>query len=118
MPQNRPAESRKARSWNRDVPNENELTEIRPWAYWGETAPPEREAEDDLDPLPGEPGNDLAWEIAAENDPDWAAGRDDDSFVMVVEADEDDVIALVEDDGRVQGYAPYLIDARRGPTAR
>jgi hypothetical protein len=118
MPQNRPAESPHARSWNRDVPNENELTEIRPWVIWGEAAPPERAATDVLEPVPGEPGNDLAWEIAAERDPGWASARSDESFVMVWEADEDDVLALVEDDGRVEGYAPYLIDARRGPTAR
>jgi hypothetical protein len=118
MPQNRPAESRAVRSWNRGVPNENELTEIRPWVIWGETPPPERAAEDDLDPIPGDPGADVAWQIAAERDEDWAGRRTDDSFVMVVEADEDDVIALVEDDGRVRGYAPYLLDARRGPTAR
>jgi hypothetical protein len=118
MPQHRPAESRKARSWSHDVANENELSKIRPWAYWGEAAPPEQQAEDDLDQLPGDSGNDLAWEIAIDSDPDWAARRDDDSFVMVVEAEEDDVISLVEDDGRVQGYAPYLMDARRGPTAR
>jgi hypothetical protein len=118
MPQNRPAESPRARAWNRDVANENELTEVRPWVIWGETAPPERAAEDDLDPLPGDAGNDLAWEIAMDQDEDWAAQRDDDSFVQVWEADEDDVELLVEQDPRVLGYAPYLIDARRGPTAR
>jgi len=118
MPQRRPSESASARSWSRDVASENELSKIRPWAYWGEAAPAERQAEDDLDPLPGEPGNDLAWEIATATDPDWAARRSDDAFVMVVESDEDDVISLVEDDGRVAGYAPYLMDARRGPTAR
>jgi hypothetical protein len=118
MPQRRPAESPRARSWEHDVASDNELTEIRPWAIWGDAAPPERAATDTVDPLPGEPGNDLAWEIAAERDPVWAADKGDDAFVMVWEADEDDVEALVEDDPRVRGYAPYLIDARRGPTAR
>jgi hypothetical protein len=53
-----------------------------------------------------------------DQDPDWLARRDDDAFVQVWEADEDDVELLVEQDPRVLGYAPYLIDARRGPTAR
>jgi hypothetical protein len=84
----------------------------------GRGGPPERAASDDVDPLPGDPGSDLAWEIAAEHDPDWAAPRDDDAFVQVWEADENDVEILVEQDPRVRGYAPYLIDPRRGPTAR
>jgi hypothetical protein len=118
MPQNRPAESPKARSWNRGVPNDNDLTEVRPWAIWGHETPSELAATDTSDPLPGDPGNDVAWELAQDADPEWAETRRDDAFVRVWETDEGDVLGLVEDDGRVEGYAPYLIEARRGPTAR
>jgi hypothetical protein len=118
MPQHRPSENRTTRAWSGDVAAVDDLSAVRPWVYWGETAPPEQQAEDDLDPLPGEPGNDLAWEIAMDADAAWAGRRGDESFVMVLEAAEDDVSSLVEDDGRVQGYAPYLMDGRRGSTAR
>ncbi len=118
MPQHRPAESRSTRAWSGDVAAEDDLSAVRRWVYWGETAPPEQAAEDDLDPLPGEPGNDLAWEIAMDADAGWAGRRGDASFVMIVEGSEDDVGTLVDDDVRVQGYAPYLMDGRRGSVAR
>ena len=77
---------------------------------WGVGATDERAADPDrAAELPGETGNDIAAEMARERDPDWNAD-DDASWVRVVEADEDEVDALMVEDEVVVGCvsAPQL----------
>jgi hypothetical protein len=106
---NRRAEAEDVRAWDKGVAERNELDENRAWVVWGVGATDERAADPDrAAELPGEPGNDIATEIARERDPDWNAD-DDASWVRVVEADEDEVDALMVEDETVRGYAPYLI---------
>ena len=109
----RPTESYKVRRWNGVVANANELDKFRVWVVWGLAAPPEHGAEDpDLYP-PGGPPTDLACEIAADNDPEFAAANDDHRWVMLVEGDESDVDEWVRDHDDASGYASYLLEAGR-----
>src|SRR5919197_293798 len=76
-----------------------------------ERAPPHaQQAEPERAELPGEEGNDLAWEIASENDSEWAgSGSVETRWVRIVDADENEVDGFVFDDETVRGYAPDLI---------
>jgi hypothetical protein len=103
----RRAEANDVRSWDRGVAEANDLAEVRAWVVWGVGAPPERAAQpEDAEARAGEPGNDIAHQMAAERDPEWAESQD--AWVSVVRADEDDVDAWVQDEAGVRGYAPYL----------
>lgn len=106
----RKAEARDVRTWEGAVAEANELDEVRAWVVWGDGPDPERAAEPDRDERPGEPGNDIAREIAKTNDPEWGRGGSQATWVRIVEADEDEVDALVLDDDQVRGYAPYLVN--------
>jgi hypothetical protein len=111
----RPAETDKVRRWNGVVANANDLEKFRVWVVWGLAAPPEHGAEEDSDLYPpGGAATDLAIEIAAENDPEFAAADDDHRWVMLVEGDESDVDEWVRDhDNEASGYASYLLEAGR-----
>src|SRR5205823_9009487 len=86
---NRRAEAEGVRDWDKGVAERNELDEHRAWVVWGVGATDERAADPDrAAELPGEPGNDIATEIARERDPDFNPDADT-SWVRVVEADED-----------------------------
>jgi hypothetical protein len=91
------------------VAEANELDEVRAWVIWGDGPDAERAAEPARDERPGQPGNDIARDIAKTNDPEWGNG-DEPTWVRVVEADENEVDALVLDDENVRGYAPYLVN--------
>lgn len=107
MTKKRRAEAKDVRSWDRGVAQANELAELRAWIVWGVGTAPERAAQpEDAEARPGEPGNDIAHQMAAERDPEWAAS--DDTWVSVVRADEDEVDEWVQDQDSVRGYAPYL----------
>ncbi|HEV3354636.1 MAG TPA: hypothetical protein VG076_17030 [Acidimicrobiales bacterium] len=111
----RPAESDKVRRWNGVVANANDLEKFRVWVVWGLAAPPDHGAEEDADLYPpGGAATDLAIEIAAENDPEFAAADDDHRWVMLVEGDESDVDEWVQEHGgEAAGYASYLLEAGR-----
>jgi hypothetical protein len=114
MGQRRRAEARDVRSWDGVVAAGNDLDEVRTWVVWGvgaNPATPERAAAPDDEEPRGRPGNDIARTIAAERDPEWANTPEWDLWVILLEADEDDVDAWAGDDPRVRGYAPYLIQA-------
>ncbi len=107
MTKKRRAEADDVRSWDRGVAEANELNEVRAWVVWGVGAPPERAAEpEEAEARAGEPGSDIAHQMAAERDPEWADS--DDAWVSIVRADEDEVDEWVQDEGGVRGYAPYL----------
>ncbi len=115
----RKAEARDVRPWEGTVAEANALDEVRAWVIWGDGPDPDHAAEPDRDERPGEPGNDIARTIARTHDPDWGADGSSETWVRVVEADEDEVDALVLDDEQVRGYAPYLVnpeDAAAAPT--
>ena len=58
--------------WDGDAAGTGELDEVRAWVVWGEGRADDRAAEPErAEDLPGEPGNDIARQIAAANDPDW-----------------------------------------------
>jgi hypothetical protein len=113
----RPAETDKVRRWNGVVANANDLENFRVWVVWGLAAPPDHGAEEEEDTdvyPPGGPPTDLAVEIAAENDPEFAAADDDHRWVMLVEGDESDVDEWVKEHGaEAAGYASYLLEAGR-----
>jgi hypothetical protein len=114
----RKAEANDVRPWQGTVAEDSELDEVRAWVVWGDGPDPDRAAEPERDERPGEPGNDIARQIAQTNDADWGSGAEP-TWVRVVEADEDEVDALVLDDEQVRGYAPYLVnpeDAAAAPT--
>jgi hypothetical protein len=104
----RRAEALDVRPWDGVVAEANELGEVRTWVLWGTGAPPERAAEPEQDERPGEPGTDIAREIADATDPGWSSSEP--TWIRVVEADEDEVDALVLEDEHVRGYAPYLVN--------
>jgi hypothetical protein len=106
---NRRAEARDVRPWEGAVAEANELDEVRTWVIWGDGPDVERSAEPERDERPGEPGNDIARDIARTNDPEWGHGGEP-TWVRLVEADEDEVDALVLEDEQVRGYAPYLVN--------
>ena len=108
----RPAETDKVRRWNGVVANANDLEEFRVWVVWGLAAPPEHAAEPERYPPGGEP-TDLAFEMAADNDPEFAAADDDHRWVMLVEGDENDVDEWVSAHVEASGYASYLLEAGR-----
>ena len=103
----RKAEAEGVRRWQGDVAADNELDEVREWVLWGlgDAAAIEIEEADE--------GGDLAWMIAEEHDPQWAADSEHERWVFVLRADEDDVDALVEDSEAFRGYAPHLIELDR-----
>jgi hypothetical protein len=107
----RPAETDKVRRWHGVVANANDLDERRVWVVWGLAAPPEHAAEPERYP-PGDAANDIAVEIASENDPDFAEADDDHRWIMLVEGDEDDVDAWVATHPIASGYTSYLIPDR------
>ncbi len=109
MSQRRKAEARDVRAWIDTTAAANELDERRAWVVWGIGAPPERSAEPERDERPGDPGNDIAREIAEAVDPGWSHG-DGPTWIRIVEADENEVDGLVLDDENVRGYAPYLMN--------
>jgi hypothetical protein len=114
MGQRRRAEARDVRQWDGDVAADNQLDEVRTWVVWGvgaDPATPERAAAPDGEEPRGRPGNDLARTIAEGNDPEWAGAAEWDRWVILLDADEDDVDSWSEDDERVRGYAPYLLQA-------
>ena len=110
----RPAESDKVRRWNGVVANADELEKFRVWVVWGLAAPPEHAADDDPDLYPpGAPPTDLAIEMAADSDPEFAAADDDHRWVMLVEGDESDVDEWVRTHDDASGYTSYLLEAGR-----
>jgi hypothetical protein len=110
----RPAETDKVRRWNGVVANANDLEKFRVWVVWGLAAPPEHGAEEDSDLYPpGGPATDIAIEIAAENDAEFAGADDDHRWIMLVEGDESDVDEWVRDHDDASGYASYLLEAGR-----
>ncbi|HEX2274834.1 MAG TPA: hypothetical protein VHG90_13245 [Acidimicrobiales bacterium] len=118
MGQRRRAEAPGVRQWDHDVAAANELDEVRTWVVWGlgaDPAVPDRAAAPEVDPEDapeaGRPANDIAWSMAAERDPEWASEPDYDRWVVLLDADEDDVDEWAQDDNRVRGYAPYLLQA-------
>jgi hypothetical protein len=119
MTQRRRAEARDVRPWDGVVAADSDLDEVRTWVVWGvgaDPATPERAASlEDEEPV-GRPGNDIAATIAATNDPEWADAPDWDRWLILLEADEDDVDAWADDDDRVRGYAPYLIQPTESDT--
>src|ERR687886_556338 len=82
MGQKRRAEARGVRQWDGDVAAANDLEEVRTWVVWGVGADP------------SEP------ERAAAPEDEEARGRPG-----------NDVAGWAEDDERVRGYAPYLLQA-------
>lgn len=118
MGQRRRAEATGVRQWDHDVAAANDLDEVRTWVVWGlgaDPAVPDRAADPDVGaeetPDGGRPANDLAWSMAAERDPDWAREPDYDRWALLLDADEDVVDEWSQDDDRVRGYAPYLLQA-------
>lgn len=114
MGQARRAEADGVRPWDGDVAAANELDEVRTWVVWGlgaDPADPERAAAPDDQPSLGRPGNDIARSMAEANDPEWADWPDFDRWVVLLDADEADVDAWAEEDARVRGYEPYLLQA-------
>ena len=118
----RKAEARDARTWEGDVAAANHLDEVRHWVVWGIGGLAERGAEDPMEGEmpPAEPGNDVAEAIARGRDPEWDREEEWDRWVVIVQADEDDVDAWGQNDETVRGYAPYLVDrdATRADTDR
>jgi hypothetical protein len=110
----RPAETAKVRRWNGIIPNANELDEFRAWVVWGLAAPPEIAAEPERYPA-GAPADDIALAIASSADPEFAAADEWHRWIMLVQGDEDDVDAWVNDHDEASGYAPYLIEPRPSP---
>src|SRR5437764_6676054 len=108
----RRAETDKVRRWNGVVANANDLDEFRVWVVWGLAAPPEHGAEPERYP-PGGPPTDVAIDIAADNDPEFAAADDDHRWVMLVEGDENDVDEWVSTHDEARGYTSYLLEAGR-----
>ncbi len=124
MGQRRRAGASGVRQWDHDVAAANELDEVRTWVVWGlgaDPALPERaaapeadveiDAEDETEAAVGRPANDIARSMAADRDPEWASQPDYDRWVVLYDADEDDVDEWAQDDERVRGYAPYLLQA-------
>ena len=115
MGQRRRAEGRDVRPWDGIVAAANQLDEVRTWVVWGAGADPANPARaaapEDEDPI-GRPGNDIARAIAADADPEWSENVPAwDLWVILLDADENEVDAWAGDDERVRGYAPYLIEA-------
>ncbi|HEX2031856.1 MAG TPA: hypothetical protein VHL78_10710 [Actinomycetota bacterium] len=106
----RKAETDKPERWDRDVAAENDLDEMRDWVVWGVGPPPDRAAAPEAAERPGEPGNDIARQIAEGNDPEWAESGDGGNWVVILRADEDHVDEWALEDEAVRGYAPYLIN--------
>ena len=97
------------RRWERDVAEAPELDQVRAWVVWGDGRADDRGAEPERgEDLPGEPGNDIARQIASGHDPDWD-GDAQRSWIRVVEADEQDVDAFVQETESARAYAPYLM---------
>jgi len=114
MGQKRRAEARGVRQWDGDVAAANDLSEVRTWVAWGlgaDPSTPDRGATGEDEEPWGRPGNDIAGTMAADLDPEWAKAPEWDAWVILVDADEDDVDSWAEDDEAVRGYAPYLIQA-------
>jgi hypothetical protein len=118
MGQRRRAEAPGVRQWDHDVAAANELDEVRTWVVWGlgaDPVVPDRAAAPDVDPEDtpetARPANDIAWSMAAERDPEWAGEPEYDRWAILFDADEDDVDEWAQDDERVRGYAPYLLQA-------
>jgi hypothetical protein len=107
MTQRRRAGSDELRDWDGVVAEANELDEVRAWVVWGLGAEAETAAEPERAERPGEPGTDVAWKMAEQLDPEWAESEH--RWVVILEADEDDVDAWVLEDPSVSGYAPYLM---------
>lgn len=118
MGQRRRAEAPGVRQWDHDVAAANDLDEVRTWVVWGlgaDPAVPDRaaapEEADEEAPDGGRPASDIAWSMAAERDPEWASEPDYDRWVVLLDADEDVVDEWAQDDDRVRGFAPYLLQA-------
>ena|SRR5205085_11647786 len=119
MGQRRKAEARDVRRWDGTVAAANDLDQVRVWIVWGvgaDPATPARAADaDDEEPI-GRPGNDLAHTMAGQLDPEWRDAPDWDRWVILLEADEGDVDTWADDDERVRGWAPYLIQPTESDT--
>lgn len=114
MGQRRRAEASDVRPWDGDVAAANALNEERTWVVWGvgaDPSAPERAAAEEDQDVVGRPGNDIAQSIASTSDPEWANAAEWDRWVILLDADEDDVDGWAQDDERVRGYAPYLLAA-------
>ena len=111
---------RQERDWQGAGATHGKADDVRSWVIWGVGADPERAAEPERDEdRPGEPGTDVAWEMAQDIDPDWASVPSEDRWVVVLEADEGEVDSYVLEDESASGYAPYLVrleDAEAAPT--
>ncbi|MDQ4096925.1 MAG: hypothetical protein M3144_03515, partial [Actinomycetota bacterium] len=119
MGQRRRAEASDVRQWDGDVAARNDLDEVRTWVVWGvgaDPSTPDRAAAPEDEEPRGRPGNDIARTIAAENDPEWANTAEWDVWVILLDADEGDVDGWTQDDERVRGYAPYLLQAAEPDT--
>ncbi len=95
------------RPWHGTAATSDDLDEDRAWVVWGTGSPSDRAAVPE-DAPPDARTNDIARRIAETTDPGWASDPGP-VWVGVVEGDEDDVEAWMNDDEGVRGYAPYLI---------
>jgi hypothetical protein len=103
----RRAEARGVRPWSGVVAADDRLGEERLWVVWGLAAPPEIAAVPDVYPEGGPP-TDVAIAIASTEDPEFAAADENHRWVMLVEGDEDDVDAWVQEHPVARRYAPYV----------
>lgn len=92
--------------WSGDEPASGAIDEHRVWVLWGVGRPPDED--DGIDVTSVESANELAEVIAEQHDEEW--GEREDGWVVLVDADEDEVDEFVLDNDSVYGYAPYLIE--------
>jgi hypothetical protein len=93
---------REFRRWDHGAATTGDVDEVRHWVVWGTGQPPGGILDG------AKPGSDIARKIAEGRDEDWASEH---GWVLVVEADEDDVDLLAQDEESVRGYDAYLIEA-------
>src|ERR687888_334605 len=94
------------RRWEGDVPASGDVDQFRTWVLWGVGRPPDEEYGVDVTAI--DDANEIAEVIAEEHDEEW--GERDDGWVVLVDADEDEVDDFVMDNESVYGYAPYLVE--------
>ena len=73
------------------------------WVVWGLTGADD--APDDGMPAPA-----LAVRMAELADPEFATADADDRWIVLVEGEEDDVAAWMQDHGEASAYAAYVLD--------
>lgn len=101
----RKAEASEVRRWDGDIAAANDLDRFRDWVVWGTGGAPPPDIRDGLTDDP------VAEGFAREADDEWDDLPEEERWVAVVRAEEDDVDALVEEAQDVRGYAPYLAAA-------